>query len=80
MLKMKFWAFRTLFLIGQIPAAMALLCFLIVWTKLGNISFITATVCSALLVVAVAIVQVTKFAGTGTRITGVQKDSGPDIR
>jgi len=80
MSKIKFWALRTLFLIGQIPSALALLCFLIVWTKLGNISYTFAAVCCALLVLAVAFVQVTKVLGAGPGLTGVQEDSGPDIR
>lgn len=38
MQRIQFWAMRTLNIVGQVPAALALAAFVFVWAKIGHIT------------------------------------------
>ena len=60
--KIQFWAMRTLNIVGQLPAALALAAFVFVWAKIGHISPTPAFMLIAILVMVVLFVQLLKVA------------------
>ncbi|MOA63753.1 hypothetical protein D3C78_1895890 [compost metagenome] len=62
MQKIRFWAQRTLRVVGQIPAALALAAFVVVWAKVGHISLALAYLLLVALAAAVICVQLMKAA------------------
>lgn len=54
----KYWALRTSFLIGQAPAALALMAFVIVWSKIGHISYALGATLMVILLLNLAFVQI----------------------
>lgn len=62
MQRIQFWAMRTLNIVGQVPAALALAAFVFVWAIIGHITPTLAFVLIAVLVMAVLFVQLMKMA------------------
>lgn len=59
-MKLLFWTNRTLWLIGQPSAALALAAFVFVWFKIGNIGLFVVVLSILVLLVAIVYCQVLK--------------------
>lgn len=64
--KITYWAARTLWLIGQLPAALALASFIVVWAKIGNIGTAAAGALLVALSLAVVLNLVMKYSSRTT--------------
>lgn len=80
MQKIPFWAMRTLNIVGQLPAALALAAFVSVWAKIGHITPALAFVLIAVLVMAVLFVQLTKMADRKKAKASEQARAGAGLR
>jgi len=67
--KLFYWANRTLWLIGQPSAALALAAFVFVWFKIGYIGLVAAGPSIVMLLVAIVYCQVRRhFCRKGTKV------------
>lgn len=76
----KYWALRTLRVVGQVPAALALAAFVVVWTKVGHISFSVGAALIVVLMAAVVSVQLMKATDRKKAKLGEHRRVGSGLR